>query len=159
LKRQLGQQHELRAIFLGLGTAILLSISSQSARAQTCELADILFNRVQLEIVEHDDYETATVRTIEGNSANDELGKIVGEIYADRGAYVLQNTKDETVGLINPDFVVDPFQDCDRSETLEIVPVRDGSYIVLSGKTPVGTIAGRFPEADFSTEEGTVTLT
>lgn len=119
-------------------------------KAGTCEAADILFGPVRLDIVEYDGYETAIVRSATFDDPLKIYGAILGELTVDRGGFAIRNVGHVVVGTISPDLKIEGWDDaCNLKRGAEIIPVKEGTYIILNDGQPVGTIVGRFPENGF----------
>lgn len=137
------------------GSAVCLAgmcIAFQAAAA-TCEVAEILFGPIQLDIVEYDGYETAIVRSATFDDPLKPYGAILGELTVDRGGFAVRKASQLVVGTISPDLKIEGWDDvCDSESDVEIIRAKEGAYIILNNNQPVGTIAGRFPKNGFNVE-------
>lgn len=128
----------------------MLAALASPAQAASCEVADILFGPIQLDVINYDGYETAIVRSATFDNPKKNFGAILGEITVDRGGFAIRNTNQIVVGTISPKLQIEGWDDaCDKSSVAEFVRAKQGSYIILNGDRPVGTMAGRFPANDF----------
>lgn len=121
-----------------------------------CEVAEILFGPTNFDILQYGgeeadpDYETAIVRSATFDNPKKPFGAILGEITVDRGGFAVRNTKHAVVGVISSQLILEGWDNvCDKDITVEIVPVKSRSFVILSGGSPVGTIDGRFPKNSF----------
>ena len=118
--------------------------------ARSCEIAQIMFGPLILDIIPREDYETAVIR--HGDFTNPELnfGAFRGEITVDRGGFSVRNNNQEVVGIISPELRLEGWDDdCAKVPTVQIREVQPGAYVIMNGNTPVGTIEGRFPKNSF----------
>ena len=145
---------------LELVIAAMLVVSTSPSLAQTkCEAADILFGPIAFDILEHgndqqaDAYESAIVRSATFDDPDKPFGAILGEITVDRGSFAVRNINQVVVGVIGTDLSIEGWDDvCDKTSHAEFVPVRPGSFMIYNGKSPVGTLEGRFPKNTFGVE-------
>ncbi|MET7242367.1 hypothetical protein ABZT49_03280 [Methylobacterium sp. EM32] len=120
------------------------------AHASSCEVADILFGNVQLDIVRKSNYETAIVRSDNFNNPKKNYGAVLGEITVDRGGFAIRDINQVVVGVISPKLIVEGWDDvCDKRSVISISSAKPGVYVITNGSRPVGTILGRFPKNDF----------
>lgn len=110
-------------------------------------MADILFGEVSFDILPHHadfgSWESAIIRS---------SGAIVGEMTVDRGGFAVRTTTQEVVGVIDPDLRIEGWDEACSMPEAEIVPVREGSFLILNGGRPVGTIEGKLPQHGFELE-------
>lgn len=119
-------------------------------QAASCQVADILFGDVQLDILKKDDYETAIVRSGTFNNPKKNYDALLGEITVERGGFSVHDPNQIVVGSISPKLVVEGDDDvCDKRAKIVIKPVQPGVYVIMNGASPVGTIKGRFPKNTF----------
>jgi hypothetical protein len=115
-----------------------------------CEVAQIMFGKITLDIIPQKDYETALIRHGDFNNPKLNFGAFKGEITVDRGGFSIRNNNQETVGIITPELRVEGSDDdCDKTQKIIIRKVQAGAYVIMNGNTPVGTIEGRFPKNSF----------
>lgn len=131
-----------------VSSAILTSSSaSGEVVLSSCRIADILFGDISFDILPHQadfgSWESAIIRS---------SGAIVGEMTVDRGGFAVRTVSQEVVGIIGPDLRIEGWDDVCSLPQAEIVPVREGSFLILNGGRPVGTIAGKLPQHDFELE-------
>jgi hypothetical protein len=134
-----------------LPLAIIVAAATPiSAVASSCQIANIMFGDVQLDILAHPDYETAIVRAAMFKDSTKNFGAILGEITVDRGGFAIRDRNQVVVGTISPKLVVEGSDaSCDKQQRVAIKPVQPGVYVIINGDTPVGTIKGRFPKNTF----------
>jgi hypothetical protein len=133
-----------------LPLAIVVAATPVSAVASSCQIADIMFGDVQLDILPHPDYETAIVRSATFKDSTKNFGAILGEITVDRGGFAIHDRNQVVVGTISPKLVVEGWDaSCDKRQRVAIKPVQPGVYVIINGDTPVGTLKGRFPKNTF----------
>ena len=120
--------------------------------ADACDVANVLFGKISLEIIPHtyqsDHWESALIRNNEiFGSEKENSNAIRGEITVDRGDFAVRRANQEVVGYIFPDLRIDggDDDDCDKKKKVVIKKVKQGIYVILNGDTLVGTIKGRFP--------------
>ncbi len=115
-----------------------------------CEIAEIMFGKISIDIVPHKGYETAIIRCADFESKKHSHGAIIGEITVDRGGFAVRNINQVVIGTISPDLKMEGWSDdCDENQKISIQKVQPGAYVIMNGKMPVGTIEGRFPKNDF----------
>lgn len=129
-------------------TAVILAALTV-APAQSCEVAQVLFGDIQLDIVKYPDYESAIVRHANFNDKKLNSGAIKGEITVDRGSFAVRNTNNEVIGIISPQLAIEGQDGCDKAARIVIKRTAKDVFTILSGNKPVGTIAGRFPKNSF----------
>jgi len=118
--------------------------------ATACDMAKILFGDVSLDIIPASNYETALVRNASFDTKDQNPGAFRGEITVDRGGFAIRNSNQVVVGVISPALEVEGWDDsCDKQTKVLIKRVQPNVYVILKGKTPVGTIKGRFPKNSF----------
>jgi hypothetical protein len=136
-----------------LSLAISFAAAPLSAVAASCQLADIMFGDIQLDILRKADYETAIVRSATFKDPNKNFGALLGEITVDRGGFSIRDRNQVVVGAITPTMAVEGWDvSCDRQQRVVIKSVQPGVYVILNGDTPVGTIKGRFPKNGFGVQ-------
>lgn len=143
----------MRAILRSGFLTLAILTAATPAYSESCQIADILFGQISLDIIPYDGYETAVVRSATFDNPEKYFGAILGEITVDRGAFAVRTTGHVVVGVITPQLHIEGWDDvCDKKSNVEIVKVRDGSYTILSDNDPVGTISGRFPDNGFGVQ-------
>jgi hypothetical protein len=129
---------------------LMLTLAGTPASAASCSVAEILFGRVSLDIVARSDYETAIVRSATFDNPKKNYGAILGEITVDRGGFSVRDANQVVVGVISPKLVIEGWDDsCDKRTRVVIRRVQPGTYVIMNGDTPVGTIEGRLPKNTF----------
>lgn len=132
------------------------ALASVSSKPSPCTAAEILFGATSLDILSHKadfgEWESAIIRSASFEDPSKPSGAILGELTVDRGGFAIRNIRHEVVGVISPSLHVEGWDDECATDEAEIVPVREGSFIVLNGGRPVGTIEGRLPAHDFELE-------
>jgi hypothetical protein len=132
-------------------TAIAVAIimgGTSAARAEGCNIADVLFGKVRIEIIQHKDYETGIIFGNDFDSKKFSYDKILGQIAsAERdGSRTVSDANGEPCGTIEQNLTIDTSNtncnSCDKTPvTLRKVP--PNSYIVMrNGAQIVGTISG-----------------
>lgn len=117
---------------------------------KSCQIADMLFGSVRLDVIKYDGYETAIVRSATFDEPSKNYGALLGEITVDRGGFSVRNPNQVVIGVIGPDLQIEGWDDvCDKKTLVEIVAVKKQTYVILAGGKLVGTIEGRFPENGF----------
>lgn len=120
------------------------------AHAASCQVADILFGDIQLDILKKPDYETAIVRSATFKDPKKNYDALLGEITVDRGGFAIHDPNQVVVGVISPQLAVEGWDDaCNKRAKVVIKLVQPGVYVILSDGSPVGTIKGRFPKNSF----------
>jgi hypothetical protein len=140
-----------RALWLCLALACAQPAIAQSAATSTaCQAADVLFGKVELQIVPEPGWESALVRHADFNDNSRGFGVIRGEITVDRGGFAIRNRDNQVVGVISPKLQVEGWDDdCDKNAKIIIRKLQPEVYVIMNGDTPVGTIKGRFPKNGF----------
>lgn len=124
--------------------------------AQGCNIADVLFGKVRIEIILDKQYNFETGIIFGNDSSNEKFrsGKILGKIEpwgtASSTARRIDNVHAELCGVLAKNLVVDVSDsDCDKCDKSPILikSVTKTSYVVLrkDGKI-LGTIEGRLPK-------------
>lgn len=129
----------LRASRFGLGLAMAIAACGA---AKGCEAAKVMFGEISFDIIPAEGYETALVRNASFNTKDQNYGAFRGEVTVDRGGFSIRNVNQVVVGTIWDD-------SCDKRSKVLIKKVQTGTYVVMNGGTPVGTIKGRFPKNAF----------
>jgi hypothetical protein len=144
----------MKKFILTAGMAVL---ATASAQANGCNIADVMFGSVAIELIQHKGYETAIVRGNDypavGTSKFDALkGAIYGQISSPErdGSRKVTNADGDICGSIGADLVIDTTDSdcngCDKAPvTLQKVPKIDG-YVVVRRGSIMGTIEGRLPK-------------
>lgn len=128
--------------------AVLIFIIPPYAKA--CEIAQIMFGKIILDIIPEKDYETALIRHGDFENPKQNYGAFRGEITVDRGGFSVRNNNQEVVGAISPKLRIEGFDDdCDKTQKVTINKVKTDVYVITNGNSPVGTIEGRFPKNSF----------
>lgn len=134
---------------IAVASLVMLALTGRT-HAASCQVADILFGDIQLDILKKPDYETAIVRSATFKDPKKNYDALLGEITVDRGGFAIHDPNQMVVGVITPQLSVEGWDDvCDKRTKVVIKPVQPGVYIILSGGSPVGTIKGRFPKNSF----------
>ena len=129
---------------------ILSGLVVWSSSADACEIAQVMFGSIVLNIVPAKDYETALIRHGDFKDPKRNFGSFRGEITVDRGGFSIRNNNQVVVGNITSDLRMQGLDDdCDKRSDLVIRKIQQGSYVIMNGTTPVGTIEGRFPKNTF----------
>lgn len=132
-----------------LGMAVAMAMAG-GGTAISCEAAKVMFGEISLDIIPAEGYETALVRNSSFNTKDQNYGAFRGEITVDRGGFSIRNINQVVVGTISPNLELEGWDDsCDKRSKILIKKVQPGTYIVMNGGTPVGTIKGRFPKNAF----------
>lgn len=135
-------------------SAILPVIAPTPTVAASCEIAQVMFGNINLEIVDHGNYESALVRNNDFNNREQNYGAIRGEITVDRGAFAVRNVKGVVVGTISPELQIEGFDEvCDKSKPVMVRWVQHSVYVIVNGEYPVGMIKGRFPKNGFGVDD------
>ena len=132
---------------------VLAFLSSATAHAE-CDVAKILFGKVQFEIIPHSggygSYESAVIRGGDFDSKQFGSGRFLGEITVDRGGFAIRNLNAEVIGVISPALEIGMWSDgCDKTTIVKIHKIKAGAYAIMNGDSIVGTIQGRFPQNSF----------
>lgn len=142
---------------IALGGALLWPLGALPLAAQTCEIADIFFDKVRLDIVpKYEDadpkrlrYEYAII-SYAGFDAPEVYGALKGRVSPERAGFAVYGVNGVEVGFITRHGELQSTsKNCDRTVYIFIKKVEDEIYVVINGNTPVGTIQGRFPKNDF----------
>jgi hypothetical protein len=129
---------------------IIVAAAPMNAAASSCQIADIMFGDIQLDILTKPDYETAIVRSATFKDSTKNFGAILGEITVDRGGFAIRNPNQVVVGAISPKLEIEGWDDgCDKQRRPIIKSVQPGIYVIINGDLPVGTIKGRLPKNSF----------
>ena len=137
----------LRASRFGLGLAMAIAACGA---AKGCEAAKVMFGEISFDIIPAEGYETALVRNASFNTKDQNYGAFRGEVTVDRGGFFIRNVNQVVVGTISPKLELEGWDDsCDKRSKVLIKKVQTGTYVVMNGGTPVGTIKGRFPKNAF----------
>ncbi|WP_155888501.1 hypothetical protein [Inquilinus limosus] len=144
-------------ILIALGAASLWPLGVRPLAAQTCEIADIFFDEVRLDIVpKYDDDDPKRLRheyaivSYAGFDAPKVYGALKGRVSPERAGFAVYGVDGVMVGFITPSGQLQSVsKNCDRTTYLSIRRLRDEIYVVVNGKTPVGIIQGRFPRNEF----------
>lgn len=132
-----------------VGLAVAMAVAG-AGTAESCEAAKVMFGEISLDIIPAEGYETALVRNSSFNTKDQNYGALRGEITVDRGGFSIRNINQVVVGTISPSLELEGWDDsCDKRSKILIKKVQPGTYIVMNGGTPVGTIKGRFPKNAF----------
>lgn len=145
MRRQLGGRDLHRSL---LAASFWVSLVSNTWAAG-CEVADILFRPIELDILKKEDYETAIIRSATFDDPERNFGALLGEITVDRGGFAVRNANQVVVGLISPDLEVEGMDDACATSKAEIVRAKKGAYVIINHGRPVGTISGQFPKNGF----------
>ena len=138
----------------GIVVAIVICFCTafMPAHASNCQIANILFGKVRMEIIPHSNdgekYETAIVYGADFDSKRFAYEKVVGQISSKErdGSLPIANVDGVIVGSISRDLRIEVLDDgCDKSDHLQLHKVSPTSYAVMSGNSIVGTIDGRLP--------------
>ncbi len=136
---------------LPLALAVLVVASPATAAMNLdahCEIADILFGKIKLDPVGRN--ESALIRSATFENPKKDYDVILGEITVDRGGFTIYNAKHVVIGQISTRLVVEGSDTaCDKNSVVSIKKVQDGAYMVLSDRTPEGTIEGKMPNNPF----------
>lgn len=117
--------------------------------AAGCEVADIMFRPIELDILKKEGYETAIIRSATFEDPERNFGALLGEITVDRGGFAVRNANQVVVGIITPDLEVEGMDDLCATSKSEIIRAKKGTYVIINDGQPVGTISGRFPQNGF----------
>jgi hypothetical protein len=127
---------------------------STEAVAEGCNIANVLFGSVRIEIIKHSDYETGIVFGNDFDSERFRNGKILGKIEpwgtASSTLRRIENANGDICGVLTTDLTVSTDDaecaNCNK-QPFELRKVSPNSYAVVlkSGKI-VGTIEGRLPK-------------
>jgi hypothetical protein len=122
--------------------------NSGTAQADGCNIANVLYGKVRMEIIPHTDYETGIVFGDDFDSKRFSDGKILGQIAgAERdGSHRVSDVNGEVCGIIESNLSIDTSEaNCGSCAKTQIFlrKVPPNSYVVMSGGTIVGTISGR----------------
>jgi hypothetical protein len=136
--------------------AFAKALAETSREPSPCRAAEILFGPVSFDILPHKadfgDWESAIIRSASFEDRDKPSGTILGELTVDRGSFAIRTIQQEVVGVITTSLGIDGWDEQCATDKAEIVPVRDGSFIVLNDGRPVGTIEGRLPAHAFELE-------
>ena len=136
--------------FCFVTTLIVITSTRVSAAASPCQIADIMFGDIQLDILARADYETAIVRSATFKDSKKNFGAILGELTVDRGGFAIRDTNQVVVGTITPKLEVEGWDDgCDKQRKVVMKLVQPGIYVIVNGDMPVGTVKGRLPKNGF----------
>jgi hypothetical protein len=140
-----------------LFSAAALAVLTTSAQANGCNIADVMFGKVAIELIQHKGYDTAIIVGKDypavGTSKFDALkGAIYGQISSPErdGSRKITNADGDICGSLGADLVIDTVDSdcsgCDKTPvTLQKVPKLDG-YVVVRRGSIMGTIEGRLPK-------------
>jgi hypothetical protein len=135
-----------------LAVAMLADPVFVASASAECGVANILFGKVEVEIIPHDNeagkYETAIVRGADFDSKRFPYGKILGELSSRErnGSLPIMNLDHVIVGSISSDLRVEGNDEaCDKSRIARLHKVSPTSYVLKVGDSIVGTIDGRLP--------------
>lgn len=132
------------------------ALASVSSEPSPCTAAEILFGAVSFDILSHKadfgEWESAIIRSASFEDPSKPAGAILGELTVDRGGFAIRNIRHEVIGVISPSLAIEGWDEECATYGAEIVPVREGSFMVLNDGKPVGTIEGRLPAHDFELE-------
>lgn len=116
----------------------VLSLLFMSHEAISCEIENIFKGKLELEIINHKDYESAIIK-------QGEMSAIKGEIAPARG-WDIKNIEGETIGAITDDLIVVGMDDdCERGKT-KLKKVEKNKYQIIENNVSIGEIKGRFPK-------------
>ncbi len=135
-------------LVLRLSVGVAFALVGGAATA--CDAAKVMFGDISLDIIPAQGYETALVRNASFNTKDQNYGAFRGEITVDRGGFSIRDINQIVVGSISPKLELEGSDDsCDKRSKVLIKKVQPGTYIMMNGGTPVGTIKGRFPKNSF----------
>ena len=129
-------------------------IPSVSALAEGCNIADVLFGKVRIELIPNKEYkfETGIVFGNDFDSKRFSYGKILGSIRAPErdGSRRVDNVNGDLCGIIEEDLTVDTSDSsctsCNKAPFV-IKRLSPKAYAIIEGGTIRGTIEGRLPNA------------
>lgn len=139
---------------VALALALLIVFTAVAAAdASDCQIANILFGKVRVEIIPHnnngENYETAVVFGADFDSKRFASGRIVGQISSRErdGSLPIKNIGGVIVASISRDLRLETLEDaCDKNSRVQIRKVSPTSYAVMNENSIVGTIDGRLPQ-------------
>ena len=132
---------------------IMCLILPSVAKAESCNLADVLFGPTTIEIIKNDGYERGIIFGANFNGQHFRSGKILGIIDAwGIGHSTSRSIKDvsgEMCGVLEKDLTIEVSrQDCPgcKKGQTRLKEITKNSYVVISQEKIVGTIDGRLPK-------------
>ena len=131
-----------------IATAFVL-FSTQLARADGCNIANVLFGKVRIELIQHQGYETGIIFGGDFDSQRFAYEKILGQIASPErdGSRAILNANGERCGRILEDLSIDISDaecgSCSKAP-INLTKVSPNSFaVVIKGGSIVGTINGR----------------
>lgn len=134
---------------LALASALTAMLTS-GASAEGCNIADILFGKVRIELIRHKDYSAGVIFGDDFDSKRFSYYKIVGQIASPErdGSRAISDVSGQPCGTLQRDLKVDTeFVDCPSCSKapVSVRRVTSSSFAVISGGAIVGTIRGALP--------------
>ena len=130
--------------------AVMLLSVSATQPTYACDVAKIMFGKIELQIIPHQGYESALIRHADSRDNRHIVGALLGEITVDRGGFSVRNRENVVVGVISPAMQLEGWDDsCAKMNKIVIRKVQSGAYVIMNGNSPIGTIEGRFPKNGF----------
>jgi len=130
--------------------ATLIAASLMSVNAEECNIANILFGKVRIELIPHKDYETGIVFGNDFDSKRFSYYKILGQIASPErdGSRHISDVNGEPCGEVtqNMQIVPENCQGCSKGP-YPLRKVSNSSYVILhSNGSILGNIEGRLPK-------------
>ena len=148
---------EANEMKLIIATALATALSSFGlARAEGCNIADVIFGKVRIEIIPHNSggskWETGIIFGNDTNGGRYSYYKILGQVdQSERdGSRAIKNIDGELCGTLNRDMSVDTeYASCVGTwckRPISIRQVTPENLAVVANGSIQGTIEGRFPK-------------
>lgn len=136
---------------LGVAIAVLVAAcwASGNAQAEGCNIANVLFGKVRIELIQHSDYQIGIIFGGDFDSKRFDYYRILGRIDAPErdGSRRIVDVNGELCGIIESDLRIDLSDaECTPCSKRPVHLRRVGSnYVVLQEGTIMGTINGSLP--------------
>ena len=132
-------------------------ISTTRAYADDCNIADLLFGKVRIELIQHHKpgfagYETGVIFGNDFDSKRFYYERILGRIASPErdGSRLIRDVTGNFCGVIQKDMRLDypngNCATCDKDASVGLRKMAPSSYAVIQNKKVVGTVEGRLPD-------------
>ncbi len=138
--------------FLRVAAFSLFSLLSGSgAYAEGCNVADVLFGKVRIELIQHRDYQTGVIYGNDFDSKRFSYYRILGQIMSPErdGSRRISDVNGEVCGVLLDNMTIDTSDSVAPSGNIsaKVQRISSVALVVLHGDGGIaGTITGRLPK-------------